>query len=165
MAATLSNGRITQQDRLLGFSTPLGDDVLLVQSLFLQENISSLFRINLQLVALDPALPFDQLMGQPVKVRLQLPDGRPRFFHGYLSRLTRAHSDQRFTAYAAEVVPWLWFLTRTSDCRVFQRLTVLEIVKQLFNEYGFLDVRDATTPGRYAPISTPWTSSSPCTAA
>jgi type VI secretion system secreted protein VgrG len=150
MAALATNGRITQQNRLLGFSTPLGDDVLLVQSLFIQESISALFRINLQLVATDPALPFDQLVGQPVKVRLKLPDGTQRFFHGFLSRLTRGGSDARFTAYAAEVVPWLWFLTRTSDCRVFQHLTVPEIVKKLLGEYGFLDVRGPTTPGRYA---------------
>ena len=41
--------------------------------------------------------------------------------------------------------PWLWLLTRTSDCRIFANMTPLDIIKQVFSDRGFSDFRDATT--------------------
>ena len=41
--------------------------------------------------------------------------------------------------------PWLWLLTRTSDCRIFAQMTPIDIIKQVFSDRGFSDFRDATT--------------------
>jgi type VI secretion system secreted protein VgrG len=40
------------------------------------------------------------------------------------------------------MVPWLWFLTRTTDCRIFQEKTVPDIIKQVFGDLGFTDIED-----------------------
>jgi type VI secretion system secreted protein VgrG len=40
----------------------------------------------------------------------------------------------RYRQYVAVVRPWLWFLTRTADCRIFQEMTVPDIVKKVFSE-------------------------------
>jgi type VI secretion system secreted protein VgrG len=37
------------------------------------------------------------------------------------------------------MVPWLWFLDQTTDCRIFQNKTAPDIIKQIFQEYGFKD--------------------------
>ena len=52
------------------------------------------------------------------------------------------------------VRPWLWFLTRTTDCRIFQDKTVPDIVKQVFGDHGFADFEFeldalATAPWEY----------------
>ena len=47
------------------------------------------------------------------------------------------------TTYQAEVVPWLWFLSHTSDSRIFQNKTILEILTQVFQDFGFRDFRSA----------------------
>ena len=52
--------------------------------------------------------------------------------------------------YRATLVPWLWFLTRTSDCRIFQNMTVPDIIKQVFRDQGFTDFKDSLT-GTYTP--------------
>jgi type VI secretion system secreted protein VgrG len=39
------------------------------------------------------------------------------------------------------MVPWLWFLTRKSDCRIFQKMKVPDIVKQIFDEMNFKDYK------------------------
>jgi hypothetical protein len=57
MLVTSLNGSFTQRPRLLGLRTPLGDDPLLVQSLFVQEALSSLFQVNLGLLAPGPGTP------------------------------------------------------------------------------------------------------------
>jgi type VI secretion system secreted protein VgrG len=47
-----------------------------------------------------------------------------------------------FTHYHAQVVPWLWFLTRQADCRIFQNLAVPDILTQVFNLFpNFKDFR------------------------
>src|SRR4029453_17173961 len=50
----------------------------------------------------------------------------------------------------ADIVAWPWFLTRTTDCRIFQKKSVPDIVKQLFAEYGLSDYRFQLT-GSYEP--------------
>jgi type VI secretion system secreted protein VgrG len=39
------------------------------------------------------------------------------------------------------VVPWLWFLGRTTDCRIFQHKSVPDIVQQIFKDLGFTDFK------------------------
>ncbi|HJR28040.1 MAG TPA: type VI secretion system tip protein VgrG, partial [Pseudomonas sp.] len=48
-----------------------------------------------------------------------------------------------FASYQATLRPWLWLLTRTSDCRIFQNLTIPQIIKQVFRDLGFSDFEDA----------------------
>ena len=45
--------------------------------------------------------------------------------------------------------PWLWLLTRTSDCRIFQDMTVPAIVKHVFQELGLTDFNDQRLLGDY----------------
>jgi type VI secretion system secreted protein VgrG len=140
----------SQYDRLLTIETPLGKDVLLVRTFNATEAISSLFHFQLDLVSENPSLPLDGIIGKPVTITLKFRDGKQRFFHGVVSRFGRsgrgsAGRDPRYAAYYAEVVPWLWFLTRTTDCRIFQNLTVPEIIKKVFQDLGFRDFREALT--------------------
>jgi type VI secretion system secreted protein VgrG len=56
-----------------------------------------------------------------------------------VSKFSYAGTDDRLHKYTAEVVPWLWFLTMTADCRIFQEKTVPDIIEQIFNDLGFSD--------------------------
>jgi len=56
----------------------------------------------------------------------------------------------RYARYSAKVVPWLWFLTRASDCRIFQQKSVPDIIKSVFREHGTSDFEDSTSAS-YSP--------------
>jgi type VI secretion system secreted protein VgrG len=56
----------------------------------------------------------------------------------------------RYVRYSARVVPWVWFLTRTSDCRIFQQKSVPDIIKSVFREHGTSDFEDSLN-GSYSP--------------
>jgi type VI secretion system secreted protein VgrG len=133
----------TQDDRLIALDTPLGKDVLLLQQLTGYEGISRLFNYELDLLAYDnDSIAFDSIVGQKVSITIQLPDGTPRYISGYVSRFTQGDTDDRmFTHYRAQVVPWLWFLTRQADCRIFQNLAVNDIISEVFNLFDFNDFR------------------------
>ena len=48
-------------------------------------------------------------------------------------------------SFKAELVPWTWLLTRTANCRIFQKLTVPAIVEKLFKDHGFKDFTNRLT--------------------
>lgn len=132
----------TQENRLIAIDTPLGDDVLLLQGFAGNEGISRLFNFHLDLLSEKRAVDFSQIVGQNVTVTVGTahPD-QPRYFNGFVSRFAQAGGDERFTRYHAEVVPWLWFLTRNADCRIFQNMKVPDIIKKVFGDRGFRDYR------------------------
>ena len=133
----------TQENRLIALDTPLGEDILLLQGFIGQEGMSRLFHFQLELLSEKPTIPFNQIVGQQVTIRIFLADGSPRYINGCVSRFAQTGSDTRFTHYRAEVVPWLWFLTRTADCRIFQNMTVPDIILKIFRDLGFRDVKNA----------------------
>ncbi|MBI3466983.1 MAG: type VI secretion system tip protein VgrG, partial [Planctomycetes bacterium] len=154
---------ILQDERLLLIKTPLpkkdGEEILLVNRFDCTERISRPFGIELELVA-EPSnadsVSADALIGKPLTVSLALEDGSLRHFHGLVSRFTEGGRDARFAYYHAEVVPWLWLLMLTSDCRIFQEKTVPQIVAEIFDELrkdfpGLVNVRDTTKAENHRP--------------
>jgi type VI secretion system secreted protein VgrG len=120
-------------------NTPLGDDVLLLTGFMGSEAISQLFHFELEMVSEQESIPFDSLIGKNVSLRVRLADGTDRYFNGFISRFSQGGRDHDFTYYRAEMVPWLWFLTRIVHCRIFQEKTVPEIVEAIFKDNGFQD--------------------------
>jgi type VI secretion system secreted protein VgrG len=111
------------------------------------EELSRLFSFTLELESLrDDVLP-DEILGKPVSFSVQDARNQPRHFHGYVSALAAASEEKGPRRYRAEVVPWLWFLTRTSDCRIFAGKTVPQIIEAVFDELGFA-VYDKLKPSR-----------------
>jgi type VI secretion system secreted protein VgrG len=115
------------------------------------EELGRLFEFELDLLSEDRELDPDDLLGQNMTVRLALPEERTRYFNGFVSRFMHTGvvavptpgGERELSAYRATLRPWLWFLTRTSDCRIFQDKTVPEIVKQLLRERGFTDFEES----------------------
>jgi type VI secretion system secreted protein VgrG len=135
----------TQENRLIAVDTPLGADVLLLQGLTGNEGVSRLFRFDLDLLSEKNSISFKDVVGQNVTIRITLGDNTPRYFNGFVSRFAQSGSDVRFTHYQMEVVPWLWFLTRIADCRIFQEKAIPDIIKAVFDSRGFQDYRFSLT--------------------
>jgi type VI secretion system secreted protein VgrG len=113
-------------------ATPLGPDVLLLVGFTGRESISQLFQFQLDLLAENGnVVSFEKLLGQSVAVRLALGGDRQRYFHGIVSRLSESRRDNTFTTYRAEVVPQFWLLQRRVQSRIFQHLSVPEILKKV----------------------------------
>ncbi len=130
---------LTQSERLMSIHTPLGPDAFLLQGFSGHEGISQLFKFDLDLLREGEAFSHEEVVGQMATIQLILRGDETRYFNGYISRLTQLSSETGLLHYRAEMVPWLWFLTRTADCRIFQNKTVPDIIEQIFTEYGFRD--------------------------
>ncbi len=122
----------TQTDRPLKITTPLGPDTLLIRGLHGHEEISQLFTFEANLVAdLTEDVRFDKIMGQSVTVQMRLRDGGTRYFNGIVRRFRQGARDETFTHFRAEIVPKLWLLTKKVRSRIFQHITVPDILREL----------------------------------
>ncbi len=124
----------TQAQRPLKVTTPLSPDALLLVGLTGQEGLSQLFTFQLDLIATNETeIAFDKLLGQPVAVSLAMPGDKTRNFHGICCRVSQGAREEVFTSYRMDVVPQLWLLTRRAQSRIFQHITVPDILKKLLD--------------------------------
>jgi type VI secretion system secreted protein VgrG len=138
--------KLTQQGRTLGVTTAAGEDKLLIESFTMTERMSQLFTFTVDMYSEDRDIKPETIIGKPVSVRVTSHDGDvERYFHGICRRFSQGPEDTRVRSYQLEAVPWLWMLTQTSDCRIFQDMTVPEIIKEIFNDLGFTDFQDELT--------------------
>lgn len=131
------------QDNLkLKLTTPLGENKLLLRSFRGDEQISGLFRFTLEMVSEDNAIDFSAIVGKPVTVALTLGNDTEHYLNGIVGRFVQEETNLRLTRYFADIHPWFWLLTKTSDCRIFQNKSVPDIIESIFSDLGFTDFRN-----------------------
>ena len=136
---------LSQSNRIGKLSTPLGEDVLALAHMDAVEGLSELFEFRVEAVSERPNIDFSDALGGGVAVTFKAADGAERHFHGLMTEARWAGVRQDLSVYRVVLRPWLWLLTRTSDCRIFPQMTPVAIIKQVFSDRGFTDFRDETT--------------------
>ena len=133
----------TQKGRLLSLSTTLAYDHLLIQNFRFTEGLSQLFHLEMNilhdtgnLVSAPKWIDPISLVGKPMCVTAEQADGAKRFFNGICSQFTLSHSDTQFSVYSAEVVPHHWLLTQTFQSRIFQNMSVEQILRKVFSDFS-----------------------------
>lgn len=123
---------LTQKNRPLALTTPLGPDALLAIRLRGREEISHLFSFRVDVLAENRTeVPFDKLLGRPISVRFEMPGAPVRHFSGICRGVTQGACDNDFTHYELEMVPSLWLLTKRFQSRIFQHMSVPEILRKV----------------------------------
>jgi type VI secretion system secreted protein VgrG len=129
-------GDYKQTDRPLKITTPLGPDILLLHGFKFHEEISHLFDLRVEMVAdLKDEVKFDKIIGQGVTVEMGLMDGSKRYFNGIVNRFSQGKRDEKFLHFRARVVPKLWLLRKKVRSRIFQHITVPDILKQVLTGF------------------------------
>jgi len=121
--------------RFVEIDTPLDPDTLLFYKMRGKEELSRLSEYELDLLSSDRTINLDDVLGKSVTVKLELGDDKMRTFSGYVTRIALVGMHGRYHAYRATVRPWLWFLTRTTNCRIFQEKSVPDILKEVFAKH------------------------------
>ena len=121
--------------QLLELSSPLPAGDLQIAAISFQEGLGIVGESALELLSRRADIDARKLLGQNLTVSLALRDGGQRHVNGYVTRLWQSGHRGRHNAYQATVRPWLWFLSRRVNCRVFQELSVPEIVAEVFEDY------------------------------
>ncbi len=144
-----------QANRVAKLTTPAGEDRMLVKSVQGTEGITELFRFEFEVSGDPQEIKFEEILGQPVALEIDLAGDRDRWVHGIVTRLIQTEAPgagkEGGGAYLMEVRPWPWLLTQRKDCRIFQETTIPDIVKQVFDDRGFSDY-ELKLSGTYDPL-------------
>lgn len=132
----------TQKNRKIQVITNLGEDVLLFYAMHGTESLSELFEYTLELLSENPNILPEDLLGNNITIGLELEDESRRYFNGHVTRFGQCSGHNDLSRYRLSVRPWLWFLTRSANCRIFQHQTIPEIIKQVFIDQGFNDFKE-----------------------
>ncbi|MCW9030679.1 MAG: type VI secretion system tip protein TssI/VgrG [Gammaproteobacteria bacterium] len=130
--------QISQEHRLISISSPLSKDELLLTSFQGGDYISRLFEYQLEVLSANVTLDPQELIGKQVTVTLQ--EDTERYFTGYVTRFIFGEvKANNLRQYKLSIVPWLWFLTKTQNQRIFQEMNTKDIVSKVFKDNGFND--------------------------
>jgi len=98
-----------------------------------REAISQPYRFDLELVSERPDLNLETLLHQPAFLTL---GHEGSGIHGVIHRIAQGESGQRLTRYSLSLVPQLAYLAHRLNQRIFQQLSVPQIVAQILEEHG-----------------------------
>ncbi len=137
----MSTLQYTQENRPIRLSTPLGEDVLLLQNLIYKEELGRPFELTLEMQSTDGNIDYQEILGQSVTVTIVMEESRIRHLNGIVRKFSQTDFDQHtgLYAYRAEVVPWISMLKLTKDCRAYQHQTIPEIITAVFKDFHFSD--------------------------
>lgn len=128
---------LSDAQRLLTLSTPLGANELLVQRVVAQEQLSSPFTLTVDCLSQQHNLDLRQLLAQPVTLSVLQADGSYRALHAVVSDAALLGSDGGISDYQLVLKPWITLLEHVTDNRIFQDLTAVEIVTKVLEKHSF----------------------------
>ncbi len=99
------------------------------------EALSEPFRYSLRLAAQDSEIDFETIIGKPAYLSIYSETGE-RYVNGIITRLSQGSIGNRFTVYNAELMPTIYLLSMRYKCRIFQNMSVQDIIKQILGEAG-----------------------------
>ncbi|MDD1969159.1 contractile injection system protein, VgrG/Pvc8 family, partial [Pseudomonas putida] len=127
--------RINSATRLYELQGPAPFDRMLVERWTGFEQLSNLFRWDLLTLSPEHDIAFDKMLGQTLRLLTTLADGSQCSRSGLVVSVRNQNTDGALTRYYLELRPWLWVLAQGRNSRVFQDLSVLQIVEQVFAGY------------------------------
>lgn len=108
------------------------------------EELGRLFHFDLELVVNLDALGPADLVGKSITLEVNTYADK-RYFNGIVTRMGflggeyNDDGEPLHFKYFASLDPWLWQLTQTNDCRIFQNQTAKDIVEAVFRDSGMTD--------------------------
>jgi uncharacterized protein involved in type VI secretion and phage assembly len=128
---------VTQEGRLIRIDTELDTDKLLLLSVAGQEAISRPFSYRLELLSetIDPLIEPASVIGTYALISIRMTKEKTRYRSGFFRNFQASTVHGDFRGYRAELVPWLSFMQLSTDFRIFQDYTVVELLSEMFGEF------------------------------
>lgn len=120
------------------FIGPSGSSALLFAGLEGSEGLSELFEYRLKALSPEGELNADDWLGKSLAIQLYqatVNTSLQRILHGRICGFRHVADEGQLLCYEFLLRPWLWFSTCSSNCRIFQNQTVLEVLKSVLAQY------------------------------
>ena len=128
---------LVQGEHWLVLETPLGADALVATEATGVEGISRLFEFTISALSNEAVIAPEDILGKNVTLSMARPGGFLRIVNGIVVSLSGGEvTRSNYRLFTMVVAPTLWLLDRTSDYKVFQEKTAVDIVEELLRDGG-----------------------------
>lgn len=137
--AMTQDGRVARID----FDSGIPRDKVCLARYDITEGLSELFEWRAEVVSEDPKINFESVLGKGCTITHES-YSTTRYYHARLIEAQNAGLRGRYYVYNLVFRPWLWLLSRTTDCVIYADMTVDEIITQVFqrnHESGLYEFR------------------------
>ncbi len=111
-----------------------------------EEGINQQTWATIEFTSQNREVELEGIVGTTINIEMDTTEGEVRQFFGMCVSAEFLGSHAGIAHFSAEVRPWLWFLTRSQECRIFQNMTAPDIIQEILSDYGFSsDVEDKLT--------------------
>lgn len=135
----------SQKFRNARIETKLETDKLLLRGMNGVDELSSMFRYDVEALSEDFNIDLDDLLSSEVCIAVEMDGLDTRYFHGIIASIAQDSAVGELARYRLTVRPWPWLLSNTVDCKVFQKQSVPEIVASVFRDNNFSDFKQSLT--------------------
>jgi len=99
------------------------------------ESLGGLFEYEVEVASKESDIKANEVLGKKLTITIPMRSGGDRCFNGHVTSWTFRGVRNDRIIYHLTLHPWLWFLGLTSDCRVFNTSSALDIAKRIFAKY------------------------------
>ena len=138
--------KASQDNNILRIETPLGKDVFHITKAEIQEGISMLFSIQAYVYTNGQLISANDIIGKSVSITLLHNQNNAvveKYYNGIVTAIRSAGSrvpstaeGEKYQDYVLEISPTSHFLSQRSNCRIFQKINVVDIVNRILAEHG-----------------------------
>jgi type VI secretion system secreted protein VgrG len=132
---------------VLELSLAGGETSLSVRRFAVHEGISTLFTVSVWARSVNPSIDLEAIVGQPASLRvvsgwLFARLGGARLWTGVVSSIEQVQGVQpqagatELSTYSLRLVPSIWLLTQRRNYRIFQHLSIPDIVDELLGDWS-----------------------------
>jgi type VI secretion system secreted protein VgrG len=139
------------ENRRIKIEGPLPDSEMNIKAAEVRDGISRIPELTVEFMSPNPDFRMTDLVGHPIAVGILDKDEEWRMKRGICVSVQYLGLFQGFAHYTLEARPWLWFLKRRRDNRVFQNENVLTIIQTVLSEAGLSGNLQNDTSGEYIP--------------
>jgi type VI secretion system secreted protein VgrG len=143
-----------QEARLGKFHCALGQDALVLQRFTGSEAMQSIFEFSVDVLAEDPDVDLDRLIGTNATVEIATLGHGPRYFDGIVTDGAWLGPGENGHKFSLSLKAWPFVATLKQQQRIFHEMSVLDIIEAVLADYADLGspaLSDKTT-GSYQPI-------------
>ncbi len=134
------------KNRMLKMKGPLPSSDIFLNKAEVIEGLSKHTEIRIDIMSPDVQLDLADMVGQPFSVSIKVDESTWRHFHGYAIELSTLGISGKYAHYQATLRSWPYLLSLNSECRIYQDMNAMDIIKDVIQRNGFMpDFEDKTS--------------------
>lgn len=125
---------MSNKNRILKFNILNSSIELIPIQADISEHISSTFSIKLTCISSNLDISEKELIGKPSTISLNL--SNKKYFNGIIESFQSGRIENNIRYYSIHIVPTLYFLNFSCDCKIYPHKESFQIVKDIHNNFS-----------------------------